>query len=59
MLGNVFAAILKMNLVALCVSVFLLPAKYVLQRMGCPRRVMFFLWAVIAFRLICPTSFAS
>ncbi len=59
MLDHVFDTVLKMNLTALCTAGLLLPIKYVLQKIGCPRKVMFFLWAVIAFRLICPTSITS
>lgn len=50
----VFATVLKMSMAATLCAVIILPIKYLLQFIGCPKRMLFFLWAVIAFRLICP-----
>lgn len=59
MLSDIFYTVLKMNCIASVVAVVLLLVKFVLQKIGCPRKIMLLLWAVIAFRLICPTSLST
>lgn len=59
MLSDIFYTVLKMNCIASVVAVVLLLVKFILQKIGCPRKIMFLLWAVIAFRLICPTSLST
>ena len=56
MLYNIFYIILKMSCSTFVVAILLLSVKYVLQKFGFPRKITFFLWAVIAYRLICPVS---
>ena len=59
MLYTVFDTILKMNCIASVIAIVLLSVKFILQKIGCPRKIMFLLWAVIAFRLICPVSIST
>ncbi|MBQ9097104.1 MAG: M56 family metallopeptidase [Clostridia bacterium] len=59
MLNNIFQTIFEMNITALCVAVFILPIKFILQKIGFSRRYLFVLWAVIAFRLISPVAPAA
>ncbi len=54
MLFQIFHMVIGMSCVASFVAMVLALIKYVLQRLGCPRKIMFLLWAVIAFRLTCP-----
>lgn len=59
MLNNIFHTILKMSCMTSVVAILLLSAKYVFQKLGCPRKIMFLLWSIIAFRLICPVSIST
>lgn len=59
MLREIFFTLFKMNCIASIVAILLLIFKAVLQKIGCPRRISFFLWAVIAFRLLCPVAPAT
>ena len=59
MLNNIFQTIIEMNITALCVAVFIIPVKFILQKIGFSRRYLFVLWAVIAFRLISPVAPAA
>ncbi len=43
-----------MSLSATVSAFFLLGMKLIIQKTGCPRRITFFLWIAIAFRLVCP-----
>lgn len=56
MLYAVFETVVKMNIAASFTAAAVLTVKYILERLGLPRRVMFLLWIVIAFRLVCPTA---
>ncbi|MEE1012899.1 MAG: M56 family metallopeptidase [Clostridia bacterium] len=56
MLQEIFSTLLKMNCIASIVAILLLLIKSIFQKVGCPRRILFFLWAVIAFRLLCPVA---
>lgn len=55
MLYAIFETVVKMNIAA-SLTAAVLAVKYILERLGLPRRVMFLLWIVIAFRLVCPTA---
>ena len=59
MLYNIFYAILKMSCTASVIAVPLLSAKYIFQKLGCPRKILFLLWAVVAFRLVFPVSVST
>lgn len=59
MLYNIFYTLLKMSCVTSVVAILLLSAKYVFQKLGCPRSIMFLFWAIIAFRLVCPVSIST
>lgn len=56
MLPDLFHTVLKMNGIACMTALFVLAVKCILQKAGLPRRILFLMWAVIAFRLICPVS---
>lgn len=56
MLQEIFFTLCKMNCIASMVAILLLLIKVILQKAGCPRRISFLLWAVIAFRLLCPVA---
>lgn len=59
MLYNIFPIILKMSCVASIIAILLLSAKFIFQKIGFPRKIMFLLWGIIAFRLICPIVLSS
>lgn len=54
MITEIFEAVVKMSITGTAVGAVVLGVKYILQRAGLPRRIMFLLWAVIALRLLCP-----
>lgn len=54
MLHDMMNLLLRTNLSASSAAVLLLPLKWLLQRLGCPKRMTFLLWGVIALRLLCP-----
>ena len=54
MILQIFRSVLKMSLSATMSAFFLLGMKLIMQKTGCPRRITFFLWIAIAFRLVCP-----
>ncbi|MCH5188027.1 MAG: M56 family metallopeptidase [Oscillospiraceae bacterium] len=53
---EIFETVLKMNLMAAAAAAVVLPVKLLLEKVGLPRGVLFWLWAVIAFRLVCPIA---
>ncbi|MBQ9279442.1 MAG: hypothetical protein IJ215_00085, partial [Clostridia bacterium] len=59
MLSNLFLTLLKMNLMATCVAAVVLIFKSLLRKMGAPRKVLFFLWLVIALRFVSPVFLES
>lgn len=59
MLREIFDTVLKMELVASMAAMAVLPVKYLLQRAGIPRKVLFWLWLVIVFRLVSPVSVST
>ena len=52
MLYTAFEMVLKMNCAAAVTAPVVLAVKYLLEKAGLPRRIMFLLWLVIAFRLV-------
>ena len=48
-----------MNVVATITALFVLLIKAILKKFGAPRKVLYFLWIIIAFRLIFPFTFES
>ena len=59
MLNNVFQTVIQMNITALIIAAVILPVKFIIQKIGFSRRILFVLWAVIAFRLISPFAPAA
>lgn len=57
LLTSVFRQLLSMSLTALPVMAVVLAARLLLGR--APKRFRYLLWAVVAFRLVCPVSFTS
>ncbi len=37
----------------------MLAVRFLLQKIGCSRRITFLLWLIVAFRLVCPVSFGN
>ncbi len=58
-LSDVFQTILRMNVSAMICAAVVLALKLLLNKLSAPRRITFCLWAVIAFRLVCPVSMPS
>ena len=56
-LTSVFRQLLSMSLTALPVMAVVLAVRFLLGR--APKRFRYLLWAVVAFRLVCPVSFTS
>ena len=56
-LTSVFRQLLSMSLTALPVMAVVLAVRFLLGRV--PKRFRYLLWAVVAFRLVCPVSFTS
>ncbi len=59
MLSNIFFVLLRMNVVAILVAIIVLSAKIILKKLGASRKVLFYLWIIIALRLICPFMIES
>ena len=53
---SLFTVILKMNLIASISAILMLVVRFLLQKIGCSRRITFLLWLIVAFRLVCPFS---
>ena len=56
---SLFTVILKMNLIASISAILMLAVRFLLQKIGCSRRITFLLWLIVAFRLVCPFSFGN
>ena len=54
MMSRVFSIVLQMNLTAVLTAAVLLPVKGLMRRLGCPKGITFWLWGMIALRLMCP-----
>ena len=59
MLYSVFSTILNMSCITSIIAILLLSVKFIFQKIGFPRKTMFLLWSVIAFRLLCPITVSS
>ena len=54
---GVFSALLSMGWTALPVMAVVLGARFLLRR--APKRYAYLLWAVVAFRLVCPVTVST
>ena len=54
-----FTALLRMSAVAALCALAVMLLRAVLKKLGAPRGIVFLLWAVVLFRMICPFSFES
>ena len=54
---RVFLAVCNMSLTVVFVIALVLLARMLMKKM--PRRFSYYLWVIVAFRLICPYSFSS
>ena len=59
MLSNLFFTLLKINFMATCVAIVVLIFKYILKKLGAPRKILFLLWIIIALRFVNPVFFES
>lgn len=59
MLSDLFFNLLKINVMATIVALIVLTLKYILKKCGAPRKVLFYLWIVVALRFVCPTFIES
>ncbi len=59
MLFNIFYAVIKMNCTATIIAILVLAMKYILQKIGMPRKFTILLWFIIGFRLICPIAIST
>ncbi len=56
---NLFYTLLKMNLITIIIAVIVLLIKFVLEKLGASKKILFCLWAIIALRLVLPVSLKS
>jgi beta-lactamase regulating signal transducer with metallopeptidase domain len=54
---RVFLAVCNMSLTAVFVIALVLLARMIMKKM--PRRFSYYLWVIVAFRLICPYSWTE
>lgn len=54
-----FTALLRMSAVAALCALAVMLLRAVLKKLGAPRGIVFLLWAVVLFRMVCPFSFES
>lgn len=59
MLSNLFFSLLKINAMATIVAVIVLALKYVLKKCGASRKLLFYLWIIIALRFMYPNFLES
>ena len=59
MLSNLFFSLLKINIMATVVALIVLILKFVLKRLGASRKLLFYLWIIIALRFVSPTFIES
>ncbi len=59
MLNLIFLIILEMSISASVSAVILIAIKTILHKAGFSRRILFFMWPVAAFRLLCPFTLPS
>lgn len=58
-MADFFAAIFTMSLTATLTAAVVMLLRPLLKRLGAPKTVVFLLWAVVLFRMVCPLSFES
>ena len=59
MSAHILLTVLRMNFTAAITAVVVLVVKFILVKLGAPRKTAFFLWFTVAFRLVCPFAPAS
>ena len=59
MISNLFFSLLKINAMATIVAIIVLALKYVLKKCGASRKLLFYLWIIVALRFVCPTFIES
>ena len=58
-LPALFQAVLVMSLTAAATALAVLLIRAVMRILEVPRAIVFLLWAVVLFRMVCPVSFSS
>ena len=58
-LPDLFQAVLVMSLTAAATALAVLLIRAVMRILEVPRAIVFLLWAVVLFRMVCPVSFSS
>lgn len=59
MLSDLFFSLLKINAMATIVAIIVLVLKYILKKCGASRKLLFYLWIIIALRFVCPNFLES
>lgn len=59
LLPTLFQAVLAMSLTAAVTALAVLAIRAVMRTAKVPRAIVFLLWAVVLFRMVCPVSFSS
>ena len=59
LLPALFQAVLAMSLTAAAAAAAVLVIRAVMKALHVPRAIVFLLWAVVLFRMVCPVSFSS
>lgn len=59
MSAHILLTVLRMNFTAAITAAVVLTVKFILVKLGAPRKTAFFLWLTVAFRLVCPFAPAS
>ncbi len=54
MSAHILLTVLRMNFTAAVAAAVVLAVKFILVKLGAPRKTAFFLWLTVAFRLVCP-----
>lgn len=54
MSAHILLTVLRMNFTAAITAAVVLAVKFILVKLGAPRKTAFFLWITVAFRLVCP-----
>lgn len=58
-MADLFRTVLTMSLTATVAAAVVMLLRLLLKRLNAPRPVIFLLWAVVLFRMVCPFSFES
>lgn len=59
MILDLFNAVLTMSLTATVAALVVFALRVLLKKLSAPKLVVFLLWAVVLFRMVCPASFES